>query len=453
MRCRGVVLLLVLLFGVDCRNAEKSETAAAPEPRSATADTVERSDDASPGRGAALSVVKVTHATPAIDWQQSAGIFIGIERFHPGADRPVAVDYAADDATDLAYFFAKERKEQTLLSASRTVLLLSGRPRKPQSRQRLEELERDANVIHAGQNVCINASMIYGNLDRLAGQVGRNGILIVSIATHGYTVGGQQLLLTCDSPLSQPKGVILGRMLQALSKKSGRRVLLLVDACRTPHSGAAFAFEDLDLPAGYAVLSASSPRRAARSDDAVKNGFFTCALVEGLRCGASAGSDGKISPRELDAYVGPRVGQLSRGWQQPEGRFAGSLGDLELVTCSTGDVATMSEPRPGSYVEISGRVKFDVLLPDLYATVLVCAAGNGTCYNQNPGFTPLPMHLGMPASIKVWYGGLDRFHVWVALTPDSAFLRDEREFASYPLELRAERTVYWLGPVDVTRTN
>jgi hypothetical protein len=389
-------------------------------------------------------------STQPIDWQQSTGIFIGIEQFHPGADRPEPVAYAADDATDLAYFFAKERKVTGLLPASRTYVLLSGRPHKPQSLQRLRELREEAHVVIAEGPVCIDAAMIYSLLDRLGREVGGDGILIVSIATHGFTVGDQHVLLTSDSPVSHPRGVVVGRMMQALRESSGRRLLLLVDACRTPHDDPGIAFEDLDVPAGYAVLSAASPRRTARSEDALQNGYFTSAVIEGLRCRATAGPDAAISPRELDAYVGKRVHALTHGWQQPEGRFSGGLGDVELVNCSIRRAATLLEPHNGDHVKWRGPVRFHVLLPDLHATVFVCAESNGVCYNQNPGLLPFSTHAGRTYELRVYYGAPDTFHVWVALTADAGFLRGRNDLSPIPFDEHAERTVYWLGPVDVT---
>ena len=78
-----------------------------------------------------------------IDWEQSAGVFIGIERFH-AADAPLDVPYAADDATDLAYLFTTELR---LLPPAHTVVMLSGRPAKERSRQHLEELTRESRVV------------------------------------------------------------------------------------------------------------------------------------------------------------------------------------------------------------------------------------------------------------------------------------------------------------------
>lgn len=384
--------------------------------------------------------------TAPIDWQQSAGIFIGIEEFHGGTDRPGRVDFAADDATDLAWFFARERRPFEQLPADRTVLLLSGRPRKPESQQRLRELERDSTVIRG----CIDTATIYAQVDRFAQQVGRDGILVVSIATHGLTTARQQLLLTCDSPLSPPRGVVLGRMLQSLSSRSGRRLLLIIDACRTLGTLLPFSFEDLDLPAGYAVLSATSPLRKAYSRERLGNGTFTYALLEALRCRAPAGADGALSATEIDSWVGSRVAALSGGAQHPEGHFVGSLRDVELVTCATRPAGEIEKPVSGGEVPVSDVVKVHVRQPGLFLTVLVCPTENGVCYNQNPAHLPRSVPAG-GTEMNVHYTAGGGSEVWVALTADPAFLRNEYEIGPVPLERHAERTVYWLGPVNVHR--
>lgn len=382
-----------------------------------------------------------------IDWEQSVGIFIGIEEFHPGPDAPADVRYAADDSTDLAHFFARERTD--LLPAGRTHLLLAGRPHKRESLERLRDLQRTSNVTIAEGGVCIDANAIYGLLDARSRDVGANGILILSLATHGLTVDGAQLLLTCDSPRSTPRGVVLGRMLQALRGGPGRRLLLLVDACRTPGSGMLPPFEDIDMPAGYAVLHASSAGAPARGSDRLKNGYFTHALLEGLRS-APAGADGFLSLRELDAYVGTRVRELSRTVQQPEGRFSGGLGSIELLQRDEKtSIAKILAPQQGAEVTTPGTIELEIVQPDLYATVLVCAHKNhGACTNQSPGTIPLSARPG-EMQIDVTYGAPDRFQLHVALSPDSDFLRGQEEVGPDVFERRAERVVHWLGPVEV----
>ena len=137
------------------------------------------------------SEVKDEHiALGPIDWDQSAGVFIGVETFHSD-DPPLAVRYAADDATDLAYLFANELR---LLPPSHTVLMLSGQPNKERSRQRLRELQRDTHVILDD----VDAKRIGDAIAEQAPHVGANGVLVLSIATHGYTKEGQHVLLTAD---------------------------------------------------------------------------------------------------------------------------------------------------------------------------------------------------------------------------------------------------------------
>jgi hypothetical protein len=75
----------------------------------------------------------------AFDPQQSAALFVGVRRFTH--DEISEVRYAVDDAVDLAYVFALERRTH-LVTAERVVLAISGRPEKPESHQRLRELEQ-----------------------------------------------------------------------------------------------------------------------------------------------------------------------------------------------------------------------------------------------------------------------------------------------------------------------
>ena len=78
----------------------------------------------------------------SFDRRQSAALFVGVSRFT--SDSIDEVQYAADDAVDLAYVFALERRVSLVLPR-RVVLMLAGRPAKPQSRDRLRAL-RDAGV-------------------------------------------------------------------------------------------------------------------------------------------------------------------------------------------------------------------------------------------------------------------------------------------------------------------
>src|SRR5258708_1219026 len=81
---------------------------------------------------------------PAFNPEQSAALFVGVRKFthHQIVDIP----YAVDDAVDLAYVFALDRRVK-LVPANRVILALSGRPAKPESQQRLIELEQAGAMV------------------------------------------------------------------------------------------------------------------------------------------------------------------------------------------------------------------------------------------------------------------------------------------------------------------
>src|ERR1051325_5660130 len=256
-----------------------------------------------------------------IDWDESAGVFIGIETFH-AADRPLDVPFAADDATDLAYLFANELR---LLPPARTVLMVSGRPSKERSRRHLEELRRSAHVVLDD----VDAKRVGEAIARQVPEVGPNGVLVLSIATHGYTNGGQHVLLTADSGALTPKGIVLGDILR--QQRRGR-LLLFVDACRerlarlpvpgTPTAMTESFFDELRNARAYAVLAASVPGGYAYSDEVSQNGFFTSALLDALRREPTAQTEGCIVTLSGPESPGG-AGVVER---RPRARVAGRCG-------------------------------------------------------------------------------------------------------------------------------
>jgi hypothetical protein len=385
-----------------------------------------------------------TTVTESIDWTQSAGVFIGIETFVSEAGAPPDVRYAADDATDLAWLFAKELP--SLLPSDRIDLRLSGRPHKRTSLEHLLILQREGSVTGTG----ISPDSIYAHIRESAMKVGPDGVLILSIATHGYTIDGAHVLLTPDATTSDPKGVVLSRMLDAIPPGHGRRVLLFADACRKPYAPApARQFEDLRFPGDYAIFAASEPGGYARANDAVQNGNFTSAVLAGLAGGAAPDSDGYITPSTLGTFVSRHVRESSGGDQRPEARFGG-LENLPLFRARpVGRVATILAPRPDAAVSPSDMVDVGVYVPGLYVTVFVCSATTSRCWKQNP--RPIAAAANETTRAGVQYGDTDIFRVHVALTADDAFLRGETVFGSIPISRRANRIVYWLDSVTVKR--
>jgi hypothetical protein len=160
MRWPGVALIPPLLVVTYC-----SDKANDAEP------SVERR-----GIGAATTA-PLMRTTRPIDWDQSAGIFIGIQKFTEGSD--LAVAYAADDAVDLTFLFTHELH---LLRLERTCLLLSGVPSKKDSLAHLALL-RDHLLVDERPD----AEAILHAVDRASQRIGPDGILIISFATHGLT--------------------------------------------------------------------------------------------------------------------------------------------------------------------------------------------------------------------------------------------------------------------------
>jgi hypothetical protein len=68
---------------------------------------------------------------------------------------------------------------------------------------------------------------------------------------------------------------------------------------------------------GAAVLCPCRGKKIAIEEPGAKLGYFTQALVEGLSGAADAVKDGTVWLHELEAYVGPRVNELTTGVLSP----------------------------------------------------------------------------------------------------------------------------------------
>ncbi|HEX2060208.1 MAG TPA: caspase family protein, partial [Thermoanaerobaculia bacterium] len=374
------------------------------------------------------------HVIEAIDWNESAGVFIGIETFRGAVDAFPPVDFAADDATDMAYLFTHELKHK--IPASRVSLLLAGTPHKATSLAALNELRRRAHVLIDGQHTPLGSGAIYEHVRHAAHKVGAHGVLVIFIATHGLTVNDEHRLLMPDATYSAKNGITLASLLGQIPSRSRTRVLLFVDACRTEASDAmdgaattARRLESLRFPAAYAIFAAATAGREAASDKSLQNGYFTHAVLEGLRCNARTPL---ITPVILSAYVSDRVGMRTGQQQRPEGRFS-DLDDEPLAVCRDIEVASILRPRDGTRVDSTDHIVIRALEPGLYATVIVCP-DIGDCSNANDRHRPVLLQQGADQLIDVQYGGIPPLHyqVYVALTADSEFLEGAATFHAVP---------------------
>ncbi len=224
----------------------------------------------------------------AVNPGESAALFIGVRDF-PHDDTLAEVKYGADDAIDLAYVLAVERVP-ALVTPQRVVLALSGDAQKPESRRRLEALRgAGASVRPATQADVLTL------LAQQARVVGRNGILIVSFATHGISFEGTQYLLTASSLLQHRETTITEtKVREMISQARVPRALILLDACRQrltsdtrngtadPRSAAAL-LRDLATVHDQVVFSAAAPGEYAYDDAARRNGVFTAAVIDALK--------------------------------------------------------------------------------------------------------------------------------------------------------------------------
>lgn len=220
MHWQGMVFVLPLLLALSCDN--QPQTPAAPAPHT-------------DHRGLTPDPALPPPARP-VDWSRSAAVFIGVQTFHDGSD--LEVPYAADDAVDLAWLFTHETR---LLPQGRTALLLAGNPTKGKSRRNLGALRHEVNLIEDSRDEnYLDADAIAAVVREQARSVRKNGILIVSFATHGLSHEGEHRLLTADASSRTPRGVVLARIIDAIKGQRSPRLLLLIDACRNaPRPGTA----------------------------------------------------------------------------------------------------------------------------------------------------------------------------------------------------------------------
>lgn len=283
----------------------------------------------------------------------SAALFVGVRLF-PDDDTLAEVRYAVDDAVDLAYVVAMDGSPR-LVHPRRVVLALSGEPQKPESKERLAALVAAGAEVRAARH-----ADLLKLLRSQAGAVGPNGILIVSFATHGVSEKGTQYLLTESSLLRDRETAVPETKIRELVEDANvPRALILLDACRQklttntrdglpdPRSAAGL-MRAMGSLSGVVVFSAATAGDYAYDDDLARNGVFTAAVIEGLRCEAPRNEQGFVTVDTLSAYVETRVLAWVRKHRNSKAKQATHLqyeGRSRLMPLSMCEVSgTVSEP-------------------------------------------------------------------------------------------------------------
>jgi hypothetical protein len=222
---------------------------------------------------------------------QSTGLFVGVRVFPH--DERMTVPYAADDAVDLAYRFALDQRV-SLIPPGRVVLAISGLPQKDESKQRLAELKA------AGARIVNDATTgdILHLLKEQAARAGDEGLLVLSIASHGFQQNGDAYILGSTSELGSTETSLRAATIYDIAAQA-RRSLIFIDACRdrtgqdsrggTPGVDSAAAhIRRMKGVHGQAIFYAAAPGGYAFDDDVHQNGVFTKAVLDGLNGEASA---------------------------------------------------------------------------------------------------------------------------------------------------------------------
>lgn len=174
---------------------------------------------------------------------------------------------------------------------------------------------------------------ILRRLSNLQGVVPAEGLLVVAFAGHGIERGGRAYLLPSDAQMSENLALLEETAINVEVIKNWIRhtgvgqVLMIIDACRSdPIAGRGdeenvlteaytrgFSFDVRNREvSAFATLYATDIGHRAYENTERKQGYFTSALVEGLKGGA-ANENGEVTLGRLVRYLEETVPkQISR---------------------------------------------------------------------------------------------------------------------------------------------
>jgi caspase domain-containing protein len=174
---------------------------------------------------------------------------------------------------------------------------------------------------------------ILRRLSNLQGVVPAEGLLVVAFAGHGIERGGRAYLLPGDAQMSENLALLEETAINVdviknwIRRTGVRQVLMIIDACRNDPTagrgdeenvltevytrGFRFDVRNQEVTA-FATLYATDIGHRAYEDRERKQGYFTSALVEGLKGGA-ANENGEVTLGRLVRYLEETVPkQISR---------------------------------------------------------------------------------------------------------------------------------------------
>lgn len=167
---------------------------------------------------------------------------------------------------------------------------------------------------------------ILRRLSNLASVVPKDGLLLVSFAGHGMEREGRAFLLPSDAQVSgdvdllEQTAINVQQVRERVKKTGVGQVLLILDACRndpvgradapnplTPTYTRSFNFDVRNKEVqAFATLYATAVGQRAYEYKERKQGYFTWALIEGMKGGA-ANDKGEVTLAALVKYLQERV--------------------------------------------------------------------------------------------------------------------------------------------------
>lgn len=286
-------------------------------------------------------------AEGGFDRLQSAGLFVGVREFKQAS--MMEVPYAVDDAVDLAYMFTIDDRA-SLLPPRNIVLALAGDPQKEDSRRKLRDLRKAGATVREA-----TAEDILTLLERQSEAVGKNGILLFSVATHGFVDARERkaYILGSNSRFEHTRTALpLEVLIEIAAQSNAQRSLLFLDACRNrfrdgirgagadPRSKASPLDELLGKIHGQVVFYAAPAGEYAYDDQVRKNGVFTRAVLDGLSCDAGTVTGGLVTAEKLREYVDRNVLKWVRKHEDPtrkagiQANIDGRAENMPLAVCS-----------------------------------------------------------------------------------------------------------------------
>jgi len=193
----------------------------------------------------------------------------------------------------------------------------------------------DVKLLTDGQATKAN---IVTELSRIAKQANETDVFMLYYAGHGVMSDGSPEVpkdyfmaltdvyqLYGNDNLLAEKGLSAAELREWCQQVKAQKQVILLDACQSGGATETFAMRgaseekaiiQLAQSTGVFLISSTGAEQFATEFTELKHGVFTYAFLEGLKGAADGGrKDGKITIKELEAYLNDRIPELSQKYR------------------------------------------------------------------------------------------------------------------------------------------